>query len=163
VLLFIKNTDKYIKNVLTKPLKGDIMLLETKRGNVYVPKEEKEDVASLIKFIDANSSATDKIFMGFDSHKEISHGGEPMIYFLADRLPSTKYFIMFPGVVDQERTQKEIITSLRDIKLIVLSSGGRIIVESAKARVGSDVLDKYIREHYRPAKKISNYTIYLAK
>ena len=161
VLLSIKNTDKYIKNVLTKPFKGDILLLETRRGNVYVPKAEKEDVDSLIKFIDSNSLATDKIFMGFDSHKEISHGGEPMIYFLADRLPSTKYFIMFPGVADQEKTQKEIIASLRNVKLIALSSEGRIVVESAKGRAGSDVLDRYIREHYRPVKKIGNYTIYL--
>ncbi len=163
VLLAIKNTDKYIKNVVVKPFTNKIILLNTPRGSVYVPKPEIDDVRDLVNFIRDNTDPREKIFITFDSHKEIVQGGFPMLYFLADRLPATKHFIMLPGNTNQEKIQREIVGSLKDVRFIILTSEGKVVLESARGQMGSEALDNYIRENYNLNKKIGKFDIYLKK
>ncbi|MFA6321085.1 MAG: hypothetical protein WCY36_04425 [Candidatus Omnitrophota bacterium] len=159
-LLFIKNTDKFIKNTYVKPFTGESVLLQSRRGGIYVPKKEITAVKKVIEIIDANTSPEEKIFIGFKSHKDTWQGGEPMIYFLADRLPATKHFIMFPGTFNKEKIQEEIIASLKDVNLIVLGNG---IGNNPGVENGAETLDAYIKETYKPYAQAGTYLIYVKK
>lgn len=163
VLLAIKNTDKYFKNVYQKPYLNKIIPVKTKRGSVYVPTQEAEDIKNLIKYIGENVQTGERFYMGFNSHKNIAHGGEPLIYFLSERLPCTKYFIMFPGVANQETIQKEIIESLKNVRLVVLGTEGEIVVNAEDIKAGSGLLDKYIRSEYEVGKRFGKYVTYLRR
>lgn len=163
VLLFIKNTDKYIKNVLVKPFTKKIIYLGTKRGGSYVPEEDVRPFSDVVDFIEKNTAPDEKIFIGFESHSDLFQGGEPMVYFLSGRLPATKHFVMFPGAVNEEPVQREMIESLKDVRVILLASEGKIVYEYSKGRSGSGILDDYIRNNYRFDRKIGKYSIYLKR
>ncbi|MFH0764571.1 MAG: hypothetical protein V1927_06165 [Candidatus Omnitrophota bacterium] len=160
MLLFIKNTDKYFKNTVVKPFTKKICLMKTPRGNIYVPEDEFDDVNRLIGYLAKNTAPGEKIFIGFDDYKEVLHGGPILIYFLADRLPSTKHFVAFPGTTNREAIQKDIIASLHDIRLIVLMGYGKILVNAPEAE-HSCILDDYIRSHYRPVTALGRYDVYI--
>jgi hypothetical protein len=158
VLLAIKNYDKARQSVITKPLRGRSVLLRTDRGNIYMSEKEKEVVENLIKYVRDNTKKDEKIYIGFDDHSAIFQGGWPMLYFLMDRQPSTKYFIALPGIMSKEYVQREIISSLRDVRLIILDEN-KLITGSAKHIVGSHLLDEYIRDNYDVVKKIGTFEI----
>lgn len=163
VLLFIKNSDKYLKNAFVKPLSNKIIFLNTARGGVYVPASEIDDVREVLKVIDSNTTSSEKIFIGFDNHRKYVMGGEPGLYFLADRLPCTKYFIFFPAVFNQENIQKEIMASLKNVRLIVLSSNQWVSLDNYRNETGSGVLDDYIATNYKFYMKAGKYNIYVRK
>jgi hypothetical protein len=164
VLLTIKNTDKYIKNAFVKPLKRDIVLVDTGRGKIYVPKSEAEDLRAILEFIKSNTVSDERIFIGFDSHKELLHGGEPILYFLSGRQPAARYFFMMPGVSNRSSTQEEIVSSLKDTKSVFLTSQGKIMVDMPCAGVEiSGILDNYIRDSYLCIGTAGKYSIYRRK
>lgn len=161
VLLFIKNSDKYLKNAFVKPFKKDIVYMATPRGNSYVPKDEVRKFKDAMDFLNKNSIPGEKIFIGFDTHNDVFQGGEPMLYFISGHLPASKHFIMLPGTVNTEKVQREIIESLKDVRLIMLTSEGKIISEAGKNEEGSTVLDEYIRKNYKFYMKAGKYDIYI--
>jgi len=162
-ILLIDNTEMWLKYVYKYPSTKETILLKTSRGNVYVWAEEIAEIRELIEFIDENTLPHEKIFLGFHSHKEIAEGNEPMIYFLADRLPPSKYFVLMPGLFVQEKIQKEIIDSLNNVNLIILTSKFKIIYNKFKGEIGSSILDDFIRNNYILIKKIGSYDIYFKK
>ncbi len=89
-LLVIKNLDKSFKNILRKPYKGSVVAAKFKRGTVYIPKEEKTDIANVVSFIKSFTASGEHIYVGNIAHWKDDFGGSTILYFLADRLPSTK-------------------------------------------------------------------------
>jgi len=162
ILLFIKNTHKYFINTVAKPFEKRICFMATPRGGIYVPEEEIDDVNGLIGYLVKFTAPGEKIFIGFDDHTQVLHGGQILIYFLADRLPSTKHFTAFPGTTNREAIQKDIIATLRDVRLIVLTGYGKILVNAPEAE-HSSVLDDYIRSHYRLTTAFGKYKVYIKK
>lgn len=162
ILLFIKNTDKYFKNTVVKPFEKRICFMSTPRGGIYVPKDEFDDVNRLIGYLAKNTASNEKIFIGFDDNTQVLHGGQILIYFMADRLPSTKHFTAFPGTTNREAIQKDIVASLRDVRLIVLTEYGKILVNAPEAE-HSSILDDYIRSHYSLATAFGRYKVYIKK
>lgn len=163
VLLFIKNTDKFIKNVFVKPFTKQIVPLDTKRGSVYVPRQDIDSVKEAVEYIEGNTAAGEKIYMGFESNDEVYQGGETMIYFLSGRLPATRRFVTFPGTINREDVQREIIDSLKETRVILLTGEGKIRPKSSYGEKGSGLLDEYIRNNYVLAGKAGKYGIYLRK
>lgn len=163
VLLFIKNTDKYFKNVIVKPFKKDIVFMETKRGGAYVPKNEVKPFMEALEYIEKNTATDEKIFIGFDRHSDVFQGGEPMLYFISGRLPATRHFVMLVGTVNQEEVQREITASLKDVRVLLLTGEGKIVLESCKDQAGSDALDNYIRNHYKFDTRAGKYSAYIRR
>jgi len=163
VLLFIKNTDKYLKNAFIKPFRKDIVYMATPRGGSYVPKGEVQKFKEAMDFLDKNSVPGEKIYIGFDTHNDVFQGGEPMLYFLSGRLPASKHFLMLPGIVNTEKVQRDIIESLKDVRILMLAEEGKIISEASKDEKGSTVLDEYIKKNYKFYEKTGKYKVYIKK
>ncbi|MBN1354204.1 MAG: glycosyltransferase family 39 protein, partial [Candidatus Omnitrophica bacterium] len=64
LLLVLKNTDKFFKNVFRKPYKGRVVLTHFGRGSVYVPREERNDVVEAVSFIRKNTASGERIYVG---------------------------------------------------------------------------------------------------
>jgi hypothetical protein len=163
VLLFIKNTDKYLKNAFVKPFKKDIVYMATPRGSSYVPRDEVQKFKDAMDFLNKNSVPGENIFVGFDAHNDVFQGGEPMLYFLSGHPPASKHFIMLPGTVNTEKVQREIIESLKNTRIVMLTQEGKIISEAGKNEEGSTVLDEYIKKNYKFYIKTGKYNIYIKK
>jgi hypothetical protein len=159
ILLAIKNYDKALKNIITKPFTGKSVLLKTSRGNAYMLKKERDTIKNMIEYVHSNTDKNEKIFIGYDKNSDVFQGGEPMLYFLLDRQPCTKYFIALPGIMNKESTQREIVGSLRDVRLIILTNEGKV-VSPDKNIVGSTILDEHIQNYYRSSVKIGQYEVW---
>jgi len=162
ILLAVKNVDKYIKNAFRKAYKQDIIETRFAGGNIYLPKEEKDEVANTVRFIRDNTHPKEKIYVGNTVHWKDDFGGSTILYFLSDRLPSTKYYELLPGLVTDQEVQKEIVESLsRDrVNLVVLQDVDFRASDKNKAPKESLILDTFLEKTYRPVKKYGKYNIY---
>lgn len=162
VLLLIKNIDKYMKNTYIKVYRKDIVKTRFDKGSVYLPKEESEDVSNTLKFIKENTKASDRIYIGNMMHWKDDFGGSTIIYFLADRLPSTKFYELLPGLITDREVQIEIRDSLKmkDVKLIVLQD----VETGGLKRLGAPedhfILDDFIQRNYKVIARFGKYNIY---
>jgi len=164
-LLSVKSMDKYFKNVFRKPYKKDIVATKFDVGTIYIPEDERESVVNTVNFIKENTKEGERIFLGNTAHWKDDFGGSIILYTLADRLPSTKYYEFAPGLVTDTNVHREIQNSLveHDVKLIVLQDinlGSLRKEEVAKDKL---VLDDFIEKHYKKAKKFGKYNILVRK
>jgi len=183
MLLSIKNVDKYIKNAFRKAYKKDIIETQFDVGRIYIPKDERNDLLDVVKFVKDNTKPTDKIYVGNIAHWKDDFGGSLILYTLTGRLPSTKYYELAPGLVTDPGVQKEIKESLirHNVKLIVLQDidlGGmeRKTQTQTQTRPGTGalartfhtnapvpterlILDTYISRNYRQIKKFGKYNV----
>jgi len=161
-LLLIKNIDKYLKNTYTKVYKKSIIKTVFDRGSIYVPKDEREDVLSAIKFIKDNTLPDDRIYIGNMAHWKDDFGGSTIIYFLANRLPAVKFYELLPGLVTDRETQQEIRDSLKekDVKLIILQDVDTGALKREDASRDVRILDDFIQASYAPAAKFGKYNLF---
>ncbi len=161
-LLVIKNTDKFIKNVFKKPYRGSIVLAKFERGSVYIPQEEKRDVVNVVSFIKANTSSDERIYVGNRVHWKDDFGGSTILYFLAERLPSTKYYELLPGLITQKKVQEEIVKSLsrENLNFIILQDIDIPSLPYNKICPDRMILDNYIKNNFKSVKRFGKYNIY---
>ncbi|UCD55226.1 MAG: glycosyltransferase family 39 protein [Candidatus Omnitrophota bacterium] len=161
-LLAVKNIDKSFKNVFRKPYKGSVMLTGFDRGSVYIPREEKQDIVDVVSFIKANTGPNERIYVGNIAHWVPAFGGSTIIYFLTERSPSTKYYELHPGLVTQEKVQREIVKSLskENVNFIILQD---IDIPNEGYVHRTMILDNHIKENFKPVKKFGKYNIYVRK
>ncbi|OGW75395.1 MAG: hypothetical protein A2Z72_03010 [Omnitrophica bacterium RBG_13_46_9] len=164
-LLSIKNIDKYFKNNFRKVWKKDIVKADFRAGSIYVPKEEIGDVMSTLDFINTHTNPGERIYIGNVAHWKDDFGGSTILYFLADRLPSTKYYEFVPGVMTNPDVQREIKDSLVDkgVNLLVLQDidlGGLRREDAPEDKL---ILDDFIQENFERVKKFGKYNIYTKK
>lgn len=161
-LLAVKNGDKYFKNVFKKPYTGKVVLTEFARGTLYIPRDERDDVVDVVSFIKSNTGSWDKIFIGNSAHWVDTFGGEMLLYTLSERLPSTKYYEIAPGILTQTKVQKEITQSLSEkiVRLIVLKDINLSDNIQRPQDADRQILDNYINKHYKHSKKFGMYNIY---
>ncbi len=162
ILLSVKNIDKYIKNTYTKVYKRSIIKTEFDKGAIYIPKEERGDVLATLQFIRQKTAPGERIFIGNMAHWKDDFGGTLIMYYLSDRLPSTKFYEFLPGLITQREVQEEIADSLKErrVRLVVLQD-----VDTAslnKESVPSDrlILDNFIQRNYEPWARFGKYHIY---
>lgn len=164
-LLSVKNIDKYIKNSFRKPYRQDI--IGTQFGNeiIYVPKEEKDEVVNTLEFIDKNTLPGERIYIGNITHWKDDFGGSTILYFLAGRLPSTKYYELLPGIPTNPDVQHEIQNSLlkHGVRLIVLQDIDLGNMRKENITKNKRILDDFIERHFGRVKKFGKYNIYMKK
>jgi len=156
LLIFVKNSDKIFKNIIKKPLRGDIILTAFERGGIYIPKEESGVVLDVVKHIRTKTSEDDRIYVGLLDHSVDSFGGNILLYTLSERMPSAKYYELAPGLVTSGYVQEEIIDSLKthNVPLLILQKNTK------ENSLGKSMLDDYIGKNYYPSKRIGDYFIY---
>ena len=161
-LLLIKNVDKYIKNTYIKVYRYDIVKVGFERGALYLPREEAGDVLSTVKFIKENTGTGDRIYIGNIAHWKDDFGGSTVLYFLADRLPSAKFYELLPGLVTNKEVQIEIRDSLihKDVKLIVLQDVEMAGLERSGVPEERRILDDFIEREYKATARFGKYNIY---
>lgn len=164
-LLMIKNIDKYMKNTYIKVFRKDIVKVGFERGAIYLPKEEAQDVLNAVKFIKDNTRPGDHIYIGNMAHWKDDFGGSTILYFLTDRLPSTKFYELLPGLITDKGVQLEIKNSLaaKDVRLIVLQDVE--VPGPQRAEVSKDrlLLDDFIERQYKAIARFGKYNIYMRR
>jgi len=159
VLLSVKNVDKYVKNVFRKIYKKQIVKTRFTKGEIYLPAEERPEVLGVLEYINSNTRPGERIYLGNIVHGKDDFGGSTILYFLADRLPSTKYYEFLPGLITDPAVQREIKNSLvkHNVRLIVLQD---IDLGGGSPRTK---LDDFIAENYELIKKFGKYNVYMCK
>lgn len=162
LLLSIKNIDKCLKNTYTKVYKKSIVATKFDRGTIYVPKEEQEEVLNTLQFIRRNTDSGDRIYVGNIVHWKDDFGGNTLLYFLADRLPCTKFYELLPGLITDGAVQREIVNSLKlhDVKLLVLQDVDVAGLKADSQPKDSLMLDNFIKENYRFTARFGRYSLY---
>ncbi len=160
-LLSVKNIDKYVKNNFRKAYKRDVIMTRFERGAIYVPKNERDEILKTLDFIKKNTSSGERIYIGNIAHWKDDFNGSILLYFLADRLPATKYYEQAPGLLAKSEVQREIRDSLvkNNVNLLVLQD----IDLSGAEPGGNRLLDDFIHENYKRAEKFGKYNIYVRK
>ena len=157
VTLFIfKGTEKYIKDVFVKPfIKKSIKPVKFERGSIYIPDDVRDNFVKLVEYVNNNTEQGDTIYIGNLNHNIPQMGWFDLIYFLTDRTPAVKYFILLPGLQSRSDIQEEMILSLEknNAKLILLRDYGNT------ENLGP--LDNYIRKNYKLDTIKKPYHIYV--
>ena len=121
----------------------------------------ENDQTDAVAYIRGVTAPGERIFVGDDRHDRIFIG-DSSFYYLADRLPATKYDEMHPGVVDQAATQSRIIQDIRSVRYVVLWNAPDSTEPNASSvGTGVTLLDDYLRTHYEMVYAASNYRILL--
>ncbi|MFH1593063.1 MAG: hypothetical protein ABID09_00010 [Candidatus Omnitrophota bacterium] len=165
VLLSIKNADKYVKNSFRKVYKKDIIKTHFDVGTIYIPKDERRDVTDTVNFIKENTHQKERIFIGNSEHWKDDFGGSTIIYLLADRLPSTKFYELVPGIQTSPEVQKEIKESIirHNVLLLVLQDIDMVGLRREDTHPDKLILDDFIARHFKRAEKFGKYGIYIRR
>jgi hypothetical protein len=120
------------------------------------------DEAAAVRYVQANTSATDSIFVGLPQHERISVN-DVGFYFVANRPPATKWYHFDPGLQNSEAIQKLMIGDLdrSQPKYVILDSRFERFREpndSAKSS-GTKLLDDFIAQNYRGVDRFGCLTI----
>ncbi|MEO8054660.1 MAG: glycosyltransferase family 39 protein [Acidobacteriota bacterium] len=116
------------------------------------------DLVEAARFVAANSSPGERIFVGNDRHDRLGYNA-PLVYFLAGRPNATRYDNLHPGVATTRAVQEEIVRSLE-------ASGARWIVlwegpppgepNESSLSSGVVVLDEWIVRRAREAARFGS-------
>jgi hypothetical protein len=92
-----------------------------------------------------------RIFVGCSRH-DLIWANEPILYFLSERLPGTRYHVLDPGVATTLPVQRDIVDGLirNRVEYVVLSSAFARVREPNLSAVSSgvSVLDEFLENHY---------------
>ncbi|MFC1497402.1 ArnT family glycosyltransferase [Verrucomicrobiota bacterium] len=101
-----------------------------------------------------------KIFVGNMRHDRIPMN-DIMFYFLSERESVTKYHELHPGLATTEEIQKEIIEEIAQngVEYVILTQFNDLEPNQTSSK-GADVLDIYIRTHFKPIITLESYSIW---
>jgi hypothetical protein len=122
------------------------------------------DRAQAARLVVQNTRPDERIFVGLTRHDKIFIN-DNITYFAAGRLPATRWHHFDPGLQTRADIQAEIIAELQagDVRYIVLSLDWDNVTEpneSARSS-GVNLLDEYIRKHYRPVRTYGTVSVWL--
>jgi len=162
LLLSVKNIDKYVKNCYRKVLQKKTVKTVFEKGTIYIPREEREAVLDTVDYIKRNTKKREKIFVGNIAHWKDDFGGTIIMYYLADRQPSAKYYEFAPGLITNPDVQKEITASLikHNVKLLVLQDIDLGGLSKRSAEKNQLILDNFIEDNFKFERKFGKYNIY---
>lgn len=121
----------------------------------------EDDQTQAVAYVRSVTSPDERIFVGNNRHDRIFIG-DSSFYYLADRLPATRYDELHPGLTDQAQIQSTIIEEIRSVRYVVLWDAPESTEPNASS-VGSGVtlLDDYLRSHYRTVHAAGSYQVLL--
>jgi hypothetical protein len=118
--------------------------------------------ADTVRYIGTHTLPTDRIFVGLPRHDQIV-ANDIAFYFVAGRLPATKWYHFDPGIQTSARIQRDMVAELQSAppKLIVIENtfqGIHEANESARSS-GVTILDDYLRRAYKPVARFERYQV----
>ncbi len=123
------------------------------------------DYAVVANYLRRFSAPEERIFVGLNRHDKIFVN--PVgIYFLADRLPGTRWHQFDPGLQTRRDIQQQMIADLvrNQVRWIVRDASFEAVNEPNDSRFSSGVrdLDNYISARYRPVARSGPVEIWLS-
>ena len=113
-----------------------------------------------IRYIQSHVSPVDRIYVGLTRHRKVDVN-DVLFYFLAERMPATKYHQLCPGIVNLDEIQQDMVRDLERYKVpyIVLWKLDEAPFQYGWQREGSSRLDDFIRTRYQLATSFGPYFI----
>lgn len=117
---------------------------------------------AVFEYIEKHTTARERVMFANSQH-ERTMVNETDLYFLADRLPGTRYTQYSPNMTSRREIQEEMIASLERhaVRVVVLSSlfDGYLEDQPVLVLKGSTLLDEYLRNRFVPTAHFGVYTI----
>ena len=141
---------KKLKSVFPLIVSSDVKGI----NNIIINEEYNQDLNLSVNYIKDNTGKNDKIYVGLESH-DIVFVNEAAFYFLAERMPGTRYHELHPGITTSKLGQEQIMFDLEknQVKYLVLFDD--ISIEEENLSVvssGEHILDLYIAQNFRIVK-----------
>lgn len=117
------------------------------------------DQVAAIEYLRSITTADERIYVGNSRH-DMVFIGDTSFYYLAERLPATRYDELHPGVVDQPVTQLEMVEEMRDVRHVVIWDAPNPSEPNlSSVSTGVTTLDDYIRGRFRVDRVFGTYQI----
>ncbi len=150
---------------LVSPREPALMELQIPRGRgIKVPPDWGKSLEDAVRYIDEHTTSDERIFVACPRHDQILLN-DAMFYFLAGRLPGTRFHELVRGIATQEDVQRQIIEDLvrSRVRYVIVSSLTEIGESKEKNRrrlePGSHLLDTFLEMHFRPDMDFGSYKI----
>jgi 4-amino-4-deoxy-L-arabinose transferase-like glycosyltransferase len=133
--------------------------IERARG-IFETNRWFSDRQNAIQYIQKKVPANEKIYVGNKRHDQIIWN-DIIFYFLSNRHSATKYYDLHPGVATTDEIQEKMIDDIETnkVKFIVLFER-KIGKRWESNRIGSRLLDNFIRDNFTQEKQFGIYTIW---
>ena len=143
----------FFNNILPNIAKSEITGLK----NLYIGENRYNDINRSVNYIVSVTHNKERIFVG-ETTQNKAFLNEAAFYYLAERLPATRYHELHPGVTTIEKTHKEMVQDLEmnKVRYIILSNNSAFennLVDDGKS------LDEYIVNNYSIDKVFGKFTI----
>ncbi len=119
-------------------------------NNIFVSEEYNNDLKLAINYIRENTEVNEKIYVGLENH-DIVFTNEASFYFMAERIPGTRYHELHPGITTTKLGNEQIIFDLEknSVNFLVLyenviSDENNLSTQSS----GEHRLDIYIAQKF---------------
>jgi hypothetical protein len=112
--------------------------------------------------VDALTSPSDRIFVAATAHDRVL-AGDASFYFLADRLPGTRFHELHPGLTTTPEVQEAIVADLEHNRVPVVirvSEGFWVEPNASRTSSGVHLLDRYLDARFELESRMDRYSIY---
>jgi hypothetical protein len=120
------------------------------------------DQAAAVVQVSALVPRADRIFVAATAHDRVL-AGDASFYFLADRLPGTRYHELHPGLTTTREVQEAIVGDLernRVPAVIRVEEGFWEEPNASRMSIGVDLLDRYLGARFVLESRVNRYSIY---
>jgi len=151
------------RRLLTTGMVGSPQAYASRQPGFFDPVESlAAQRRPLLEYIEKHTTARERVLFANAQH-ERTWINESDLYFLADRLPGTRYSQFEPNMTTRREVQEEMIESLEHyaVRVVVLSSlfDGYWEDQPVTMLKGSTLLDEYLRDRFVPTARYGVYTI----
>ena len=120
------------------------------------------DLKKTVTYVKDNTSKNEYIYVGAKNHDKVIFN-HPIVYFLAERNPATKYHELNPNLT--KTIQEEIVNELKEksVRLVVLTPGWRYEPNLSSIDLKIDLLDDYISTNFELKETYGIFEIWTKK
>jgi hypothetical protein len=118
--------------------------------------------AAAVVRVDVLTSPSDRIFVASTAHDRVL-AGDASFYFLADRLPGTRFHELHPGLTTTREVQEAIVGDLERNRVPVVvrvEEGFWEEPNASRLSSGVGVLDRYLDARFGLESRLERYSIY---
>ena len=149
---------------LLRAFDSSYVSLDVPRARLIRHDHRDSQYSELISFLREISIDGEAIYSGVQDHSKLFIN-DSLVYFLANRPPATRFVQMDPGIANTESGQRELRADLecKRVRVLVL-----LEMESGEDNMSSrsngvELLDDFIRETYREARRFGPYKVMLRR
>jgi hypothetical protein len=130
-------------------------------GGVRTERSDAVALGGLIGAVHELTAPGEAIFVGNARH-DLVRVGDPLLYTVLDRPNATRYDVIQPGVVTTEAVQREIVDSLRGVRVVVRwihPTACDPEPNGAGRSSGVEILDRYLAAQFREHSRHGDYVV----